>query len=194
MREDPDDRALMRRYQETHDQAAFALLFARNKDPLFRFLVRLCGNPQVAEDVSQHTWMRVIELARAGAYDVDSAASFRTFLCTVARNRYVDEYLRRHEATRTDPLGEDADAGSRDTHADPLESLLAQQSQQHVRHALASLRFEQREVLALWMHGIELKDVARMTGSTWDTIVARKKHALKRLAAALRASTLVGTT
>ncbi|MFO1408977.1 MAG: sigma-70 family RNA polymerase sigma factor [Steroidobacteraceae bacterium] len=184
----------MQRYQDGHDHAAFAALFARNKDPLFRFLVRLSGDEQVAEDVSQHTWMRIIELARAGAYDARSPASFQTFLCTVARNRYVDEYQRRHAVTRTDPLDEELHEGPHDPQDDPLESLLTQQSRQHVRHALQSLRFEQREVLALWMHGIELKEVARMTGATWDTIVARKKHALKRLAAVLRAGALVGTT
>jgi RNA polymerase sigma factor (sigma-70 family) len=192
MLEDQDDRALMQRFQDTHDQAAFAELFARNRDPLFRFLVRMSGSEQVAEDLSQHAWMRLIELARARRYDPGSQASFRTFLFTLARNRYIDEHVRKLEATMTEPLGDTLDA-VQDPQPDLLDALDARQSQLQVRSALQSLRIEQREVLALWMHGFELGEVARITGSTWETIVARKKHALKRLAQAMRATTMADT-
>jgi RNA polymerase sigma-70 factor (ECF subfamily) len=139
MLEDQDDRALMQRFQDAHDQAAFAELFARNRDPLFRFLVRMSGSEQVAEDLSQHAWMRLIELARARRYDPGSQASFRTFLFTLARNRYIDEHVRKLEATMTEPLGDTLDA-VQDPQPDLLDALDARQSQLQVRSALQSLR------------------------------------------------------
>jgi RNA polymerase sigma-70 factor (ECF subfamily) len=186
-----DDRALMQRFQDARDERAFGILFARNKGPLYRFLLQLAGNPAVAEDVSQYTWLRLIELARDRRYDSDTSAQFRTFLFTLARNRYIDEYLRKSEATLTESLVDHEAEALPDPGPGLLDSLAAEQSRTRVHRALGSLRREQREVLSLWMQGFELQEVANITGSPWDTIVARKKHALKRFAAALRSGPAV---
>lgn len=179
--EGSDDRELMTRFQERGDPAAFEALFHRHRTGLFRFLVRLSGNPTVAEEVSQQTWLQLIELAERRRYR--PTASFRTALYSLARNRWVDDHLRRKEATRSLPLddpraaidqlpAEDRDLG---------EALIQQQDAVAVSEALASLPSEQREVVALWMQGFELVDVARITGARWHTVVSRKRYALEKL-------------
>jgi DNA-directed RNA polymerase specialized sigma24 family protein len=47
--------------------------------------------------------------------------------------------------------------------------------------ALRDLPPEQREVVVLWMQGLELVEVARITGDSWHTIVSRKRYALAKL-------------
>jgi len=179
--EGADDRELMRRFQERGDPAAFEAVFQRHKLGLFRFLIRLSGSATVAEEVSQQTWLEVVELAREGRYR--PAASFGTTLYCLARNRWMDDYVRRHEATRTTPL-DDPEAAVEElpaTDTDPNELLARRESEAAVTEALASLPSEQREVIALWMQGFELVEVARITGAPWHTVVSRKRYALDKL-------------
>jgi len=183
--EGADDQELMRRFQERGDPAAFEVVFHRNKLGLFRFLLRLSGNPTVAEEVSQQAWMRVIELAKEGRYR--PVASFRTTLYSLARNRWVDEYVRRHEATHAtqldDPEVAVEELGGMET--DLTELFARRESELAVREALAALPPEQREVVALWMQGFELVEVARITGARWHTVLSRKRYALEKLRRAL---------
>lgn len=185
---DPDDKSLMLRFQEEGDLRAFEMLFARNKDALFRFVLRLSGNTTVAEDVSQQAWLRIIELAESGGFNAGSGATFQTFLLTMARNRYVDEYVRRHESVRTESLsGHDVDTlGETDEANELVELLDREHTRSRVHSALQELPFEQREVLALWVQGIELREIARITRASWHTVVSRKKYALRKLASLLK--------
>ena len=185
---DPDDKSLMLRFQEEGDLRAFETLFARNKDALFRFVLRLSGNTTVAEDVSQQAWLRIIELAESGGFNAGSSATFQTFLLTMARNRYVDEYVRRHESVRTESLsGHDVDTlGESDEANELIELLDREHTRSRVHSALQELPFEQREVLALWVQGTELREIARITRAPWHTVVSRKKYALRKLASLLK--------
>jgi RNA polymerase sigma-70 factor (ECF subfamily) len=179
--EGPDDRELMRRFQERGDPGAFETLFHRHRTGLFRFLVRLSGNPTVAEEVSQQTWLQLIELAEQRRYR--PRASFRTALYSLARNRWVDDHLRRKEATHAVPL-DDPRAAIEELPAqddDLGEALIRKQNEVAVSEAVAALPSDQREVVALWMQGFELVDVARITGARWHTVVSRKRYALEKL-------------
>jgi RNA polymerase sigma-70 factor (ECF subfamily) len=176
-----DDRDLMLRFQERGDMRAFEELFARHRDGLYRFLLRLSQNPAAAEDVSQHTWLRLIEVAEAGRYRASADATFRTYLFTLARNRYFDEYSRHHDATRVDRL-DGIDEEVADPGAETPEQICARlQERDQVAQALRQLPPDQREVVVLWMQGMELVEVARITGASWHTVVSRKRYALDKM-------------
>ncbi len=180
----------MLRFQEQGDVRAFEELFARHKTGLYRFVLKLSMNTAAAEDISQHAWMRLIEVAEAGRYQANPGASFRTYLYTLARNKYFDEYRREHEVTRTDPA-DASELNVRDEHAEtPEERYARQQDSARVDQALRSLPPDQREVIVLWMQGLELVDVARITGDSWHTVVSRKRYAMAKLKRALGLETV----
>ena len=56
---EPSDADLLRRYR-AGDAAAFTQLYERHRLGLFRFLMGLCGDQAVAEEVFQETWMSLI--------------------------------------------------------------------------------------------------------------------------------------
>ncbi|MGH8175933.1 MAG: sigma-70 family RNA polymerase sigma factor [Steroidobacter sp.] len=182
--QDLDDKSLMLQFQADGDPQAFEEVFRRNKDSLFRFLLRLSGNVAVAEDISQHAWLRVIELAEAGRYAADESASFRTFLFTLARNRYIDKEQRSHESTHTqsfEQTSESLNDRSDDEILAPELLAAASQVSALLDEALCSLPPEQREIMAWWIQGVDLVEVARITGVSWATLVSRKKYALKKI-------------
>jgi RNA polymerase sigma-70 factor (ECF subfamily) len=176
-----DDQTLMLRFQEQGDVHAFEQLFARHKLGLYRFVLRLSLNAAVAEDVSQHAWLRLIEVAESGRYYASSNASFQTYLFTLARNRYFDEYRHHHDVARSESL-DAIEPEFQDDHAVSPEELFGrQQESDRIDRALRELPPDQREVVVLWMQGVELVDVARITGAPWHTIVSRKRYAMAKL-------------
>jgi RNA polymerase sigma-70 factor (ECF subfamily) len=191
MRADLDDASLFEEFQRSGAIEAFEEVFRRNDDPLYRFLLRLARVEAIAQDVSQHTWLKVLELARDGRYRRKDGASFRTFLFTLARNRYVDEYRRRHEAAHSESLGDYIEREG-DPAADAMLEPSAIVSDANVRArietAMRELPVEQYEVIALWLQGFALKEVAEITGAPWHTVVSRKSYALKKLKACLSGS------
>ena len=56
---DPPDETLMLRYQQG-DRSAFAILVRRHQTPLFNFALRQMRAPQVAEEIVQETFVRVV--------------------------------------------------------------------------------------------------------------------------------------
>lgn len=177
-----DDKALMLRFQTTGEVGAFEALFRRHKDALFTFALRLCGNRAIAEDISQHTWFRILEVAKAGGFRVEDA-SFRTYLYRIGRNFYVDEYRRKHDSVRTEPLRLDIHEKSDDFNGSEAD-LVDQDLKQALGQALSRVPFEQREVLAFWADGVPLDVVSEITGVSKHTLVSRKKYGLKKLKAA----------
>src|ERR1044072_8294097 len=80
-----DDTTLMLRYRDG-DAGAFEILYRRHKGPLYRYLQRMCGRREVADDLFQEVWSKVI--ASRGRYEV--RAQFNTFLFRIAHNCAVD--------------------------------------------------------------------------------------------------------
>lgn len=180
-----EDAVLMTRFQQQGDLAAFEELFRRHQQALLAFAGRIAGDWSVAEDVSQQTWLKVIDAARAGAFAAQAGAAFRTWLCTLARNHYIDQYQRKAAIVRTvelpaelpEPVGEGSD--------DPLITLEAKELAARLDRALRDLPFEQREVIALWAAGMEIEAMQTLIGAPRDTILSRKKYALAKLRASL---------
>jgi RNA polymerase sigma factor (sigma-70 family) len=180
-----DDRVLMLLFQDRGDLRAFEELFRRHRLPLYRYLRGLMHSPEIAEETSQHAWLKVIEAARSGRYNASSQSSFKTWLYTLARNHYIDHYVRAHGHTRTASNSEELLSNA----SDDLEALDCQLNRQRLagtlQRAVAALPIEQREVVLLWSQGHELTAIAAIAGVPWETIVSRKKYAIAKLRVAL---------
>ncbi len=185
-----DDETLMLRFQETGDFTAFEQLFRRHKDAFVTFLTRLSGNVAVAEDISQQVWLRLIDVARETRYS--AKASFKTYLYTLGRNRYIDDCHRKHEATRTESLSDrrHADNPALSADARPEEILAGDDRTNAVNRAIATLPLEQRDVVAMWASGMGFNMIGEITGVSRDTVISRKKYGINKLRAALEAAGL----
>ena len=181
---DTDDQTLMLRFQQG-DARAFETLFARHKSGLYRFVLKLSLDPALAEDISQHAWMRLIEVAEARRYYARENASFQTYLYTLARNKYFDEYRRDQGVARAEAPEALEQEFRNELVQTPEELVSRRQDHNRLMRALRDLPADQREVVVLWMQGLELVEVARITGDPWHTIVSRKRYALAKLKRAL---------
>src|ERR1700746_208571 len=112
---------------------------------LLRYLVYLSGNRELAEDLFQETWIRVLE--RGGQYD--GKHEFSTWLFAVARNLTID-YLRKKNPVSLDGLMEDEDHAPFDP-ADPRpmawELMQKHEQAERISAALLSIPAEFRETV-----------------------------------------------
>jgi len=174
----PDDSALMLRYRDG-DVAAFETLYRRHKDPVYRYLLRLSGHSETAEDVFQEVWGKIVR-AR-GNYR--PTAKFTTFLYRVAHNCFIDHVRRnkRHAGNTTlDP----------ELHGDPGDSLetLTERSlaRERLEAALAELPEEQRDAFLLREEGgLSVDQIAAITGCNRETAKSRLRYAVNKLRAAI---------
>jgi hypothetical protein len=102
---DPDHSLATR--AQRGDRAALADLYNRHRGKFLGFLRRAAGNPELAEEVFQDVWAKVIQVM--GSYD-PGRAPFRSWLYQVGANAVVDR-LRRESYRRALPLDEPLSQG-----------------------------------------------------------------------------------
>jgi RNA polymerase sigma-70 factor (ECF subfamily) len=126
------------------DAAAFDEVLALFNTPLFNFLVRLSRRRDVAEDLLEETWLRLV--ARAPALRADTRLA--PWLFTVARNLYVS-FCRARVVEDSHAAGLIGLWPSGSPGPSPFESVAASETEQRIEAALASLPMRYREVLLL---------------------------------------------
>lgn len=171
-------------------EVRFAVLAARYGDMLRRYLRSLARRTEVAEDLSQQLWLKLLEAARAGRFLPDDDAAVRSYLFAAARNLFLDECVRKHGFARTiahDPLTIETlvepDSGGRA--ADPANQCHCAHVTDAVREAIGRLPESQRVVIRLWMAEQSIEAMVTATGACRDTVLSRKKYGLRRLRTSL---------
>ncbi len=155
------------------DTAAFDRVYGEFNARLFSFLVRLSRSRDVAEDLLDETWLRVVD--RAPKLRPDT--SLGPFLFTVARNLYFS-YCRSRlmedsqtvDAIGLWPLGTPPPS--------PFESTAASETGRRIEAALAELPATYREALLLvGVEGLRPAEAAIVCGITPESMRQRLSRA-----------------
>ena len=70
----------------------FNLVYAEHAEEVYRFLLHLCNDAMLAEDLLQNTFLKAIEKIDS----FDNRCKLTSWLCQIAKNDYYD-YLRKHK-------------------------------------------------------------------------------------------------
>jgi RNA polymerase sigma-70 factor (ECF subfamily) len=168
--------------------AAFETLYRRHKDPLYRYLLRGCGRPEVAAELFQDVWANLVR-TRAS---YEPRARFTTWLYRLAHNRLIDHVrtLPRQpqaQAQALDDTAEDEPALTAAAREQPEAQTLAAERAARVQRALAALPLDQREAFLLHEEGeLTLEEIAATAGVGRETIKSRLRYALAKLRDALK--------
>jgi RNA polymerase sigma-70 factor, ECF subfamily len=151
-------------------------LIVRYQHRLLRYLLYLTGNREMAEDLFQEVWMRV--LTRGGQFN--GKARFETWLFTIARNLVIDHKRKRTMAS-LDELVETGSEEDRpinievaDNHPTPFDRFSSIEDREHIAAALLQLDTLYREVLVLRFHEeMTLDEIAKVTQAPLSTVKSR---------------------
>ena len=148
---------------------------------LLRYLLFLTGKREVAEDLFQETWMRV--LMRGGQYN--GKARFDTWLFTIARNLVIDLSRKRTMASLDEMSDSTEDGRGFEVATDgpsPLEEFQLREDRAEVAQVLLKLETNYREVLVLRFHEeLSLEEIASVTQAPLSTVKSRLYRGLAAL-------------
>ncbi len=151
---------------------AFEVLYERHRGPLYRYILRLVGNPAMANDLYQGSWEKIIK-ARGRYKD---SAPFKAWMYRIAHNHAMDHF--RREQPTADSQAEDM----ADMQAGPDEQISAENRQQNLVAAIEKLPAEQKDTLMLKLEaGLDLQTIADVTGVNKETAKSRLRYAVKKL-------------
>ncbi len=152
--------------------AAFESLYARYREPLYRFILGRVRNPAAANDLYQGSWEKIIKARRSYREEVP----FKAWMYRIARNHMVDHF-RRAPPPADGTTEELADAAAR-----PDELLEHAQAAVVLKRAIAQLPDEQQEAILLKLEGgLGLHEIASITGVSSETAKSRLRYALAKL-------------
>jgi len=147
---------------------------------LLRYLVYLSGNRELAEDLFQETWIRVLERG----HQYDGRHEFSTWLYAVARNLTID-YWRKKNPVSVDWLTEDEESARfepADTRPLAWELIALHEQAKRISVALVGIPAEYREVIVLrFQDGLALGEIATVTGAPLGTVKSRLYRGLNLL-------------
>jgi len=154
-RPDSPDPALLGR-AVAGDQEAFAEIYRRYHQVVYRFGCAMTGSEPAAEDITQEAFVAVFrDLAR---YD-PARASFTTYLYGIVRNLSRERLRRERRFLSLDVLGPRNEAASYTP--DPSGAMVDAEVAAQVRRALANLPARYRELIVLCdLHGLSYADTA----------------------------------
>jgi RNA polymerase sigma-70 factor (ECF subfamily) len=183
------DEELMSRYREQGLEAVFNVLVHRYERELYRYLARYIGDPTLADDVFQNTFLQV-HLKR-GLYE--GGRPFRPWLYAIATHQAVDA-LRKAGRHPTVSLDQRATPNQRESEAGslldlmvsegngPLADMVEHERQQWVRDSIERLPDSLRQTLILAYHqDLKYREIADILKIPVGTVKSRLHAALSKL-------------
>jgi len=168
-----DDASLVAHAQD--DRQAFALLYDRYLDRVYRYCYRRLATHEAAEDASSAVFTKV--LTALGSYQ-DRPGGFRAWLFTIAHNVITDSY--RDRARRpSESLADDLDLIDPDP--SPEDAAVASDERRRLHTLLAQLTPEQRQVIELRLAGLTGPEIGEVLGRSRGAVNLAQHRAVKRL-------------
>lgn len=159
------------------DESAFEAVYEAYRPRLFTFLARLSRRRDVAEDLADETWLRLVTTAPRLSDDTSLAA----WLFTVARN--VHASWCRHRALDGTRVFDAAAAWPLPPRGEsPFETTARNETERRLERALARLSLQDREVVLLTaVAGLAPAEAAVCLGLTPEALRKRLQRARGRL-------------
>ena len=147
---------------------------------LLRYLVYLTGRRELAEDLFQETWIRVLERG----HQYNDRYAFSTWLFAVARNLAID-HMRRKQPASLDGLLNDDEAPMdvpATGQASAFDMTLQREQNEHIAAGMQHLPAEYREALVLrFQEGMSLEEIASVARVPLGTVKSRIYRGLSGL-------------
>jgi len=181
MSETLNDKELVVRYQNG-DVASFQLLVDRYQSKVFSYIMLLVKDKQLADDIFQDTFLKIIRTIKAGAYQEEG--KFIQFAMRVAHNLVIDHFRKAKRLPMVDSAKDDYDLIDNTRFSDPSveEKIITEQIHNDLRLMVECLPDEQREVLQMRIYAdMSFKEIADVTNVSINTALGRMRYAIINL-------------
>lgn len=163
------------------NNGAFDLLLERNKTKLFSYILFVVRSRDVADDIFQDTFVKVIVKLQRGEYR--PSGKFSAWLTRIAHNVIMDRFRSQQNSSTVDVENEMARVEGDSLTDEPVEnSFINEQTFTDVKHLMNNLPPLQREVVFMrYFQEMSFKEIAEATGVSINTSLGRMHYAVNNL-------------
>ncbi len=178
------DSTLISKYKQGSEQA-LAILIERHQKELFSFIYYKLMDEDLANDIFQDTFMKIIVTLKEGRYNEEG--KFMLWAKRIAHNLIIDHFrLKSKHAKVSETTYDNEEFSIFDLIAGKEENveekLVSQQIQNDLMKMLVRLPENQQEVIKLrFFDGLSFKEIAEQTNTSINTTLGRVRYALINL-------------
>lgn len=166
------------------DLDAFGLLYRQYAPGIYNLILRMLGNADDAEDVTQEVFLR----AHRSLNRFKGNARFSTWIYRIATNVSLDELRRRKPVVSLEQLSADSswEPAAGDPEGNPERLMQRRATQEAVQAALLAMPAHYRVLVVLrHMEGLSYEEIARVVGCSVNALNVRLHRAREAFRRAL---------
>ncbi len=180
------DKELVKHYIKGNENS-FEVLLSRHKDKVFNYIKMMVKDVDVANDIFQDTFIKVIQTLKKGKYNEEG--KFLPWVMRIAHNLIIDHFRKAKKMPKANIYasnGEDEDFDIfsilRLDDQNVEDRIVMDQVFRDVKKLLDYLPEEQREVVVMRHYqDMSFKDISEKTGVSINTALGRMRYALINL-------------
>lgn len=160
------------------DSKSLEVLIDRHQKKIFGYIYMIVNNRDVAEDIYQDTFLKVIHTIRSGQYNEEG--KFIQWIMRIAHNLSID-YFRKENKMPTYSSNDEFDIFNLIGGTEPSKEDLMITNQIHadVRGVVDLLPVEQKEIVYMrFYQNMSFKDIAENCDISINTALGRMRYAL----------------
>jgi RNA polymerase sigma factor (sigma-70 family) len=164
------------------DHSAIEVLINRHRSKVYTYILLTIKNQQLAEDLFQETFIKVIQSLRRGKYKDNG--KFLSWVIRIAHNLIIDHFRKEKQMNSISNDDSEVDLfNSKKLSDSNIEELIINsQIKSEIRILINELPDDQREVVLLRHYGgLSFKEIANQTDVSINTALGRMRYALINL-------------
>ena len=185
------DQMLLKHYL-SGDRNAISKLIERHSRRVRDYINMLVKDRDVAEDIFQETFIKVVLLIDEGRYTDNG--KFLSWVLRIAHNQVIDHFRARRQdkSVSESEAGYDVLGSLRFAERTVEDEMVGAQIERDVRALVELLPPEQREVVLMrYFSGLSFKEIAEHTDVSINTALGRMRYALINLRKLIKEKNMV---
>jgi RNA polymerase sigma factor (sigma-70 family) len=164
------------------DHSAIEVLINKHRSKVYTYILLTIKNQQLAEDLFQETFIKVIQSLRGGKYKDNG--KFLSWVIRIAHNLIIDHFRKEKQmnTVSNDDTEVDLFNSKKLSDSNIEELIINSQIKSEIRVLINELPDDQREVVLLRHYGgLSFREIADQTDVSINTALGRMRYALINL-------------
>jgi RNA polymerase sigma-70 factor (ECF subfamily) len=163
------------------NESSLEVLIYRHKSRIYNFIFSKVFDSDVAKDVFQETFIKVIKTLKRGVYNEEG--KFVSWVMRIAHNLVIDHFRKSNRIPKFESSDEyDVFQFISDGSPNAEKALINEQVVSDLQNLVAELPEDQKEVLTMRLYrDMSFKEIAESTGVSINTALGRMRYAVINL-------------
>ena len=175
-----DDSILVKNYIDG-DESALSKLIKKHKSRIYNFIFSKVLNRDIAEDIFQDTFIKVIKTLKKGFYNEEG--KFLPWIMRIAHNLVIDHFRRNNRIPKFENNNEyDIFQNLSDSSLNAEKTIIKSQVSNDLQLLVEELPDDQKDVIIMRLYrDMSFKEIAENTGVSINTALGRMRYAIINL-------------